>query len=173
MNIELKKIKHSERLSRETFAFTAELHVDGKKIADVENNGSGGCNNIYPCIDGGYAFIEKLEEFCKTLPSVPSEYEEIGDLSMSLDFKISILVGEYLEAKDAAKFAKNLLKDMNKGILLKIPNGYEIATWKGHTIESLLKIEKGRSVIKAKISELKSQGEIILNTNIPQELFAE
>jgi len=47
VKLELKAIKYSESLSRETYAFTAKLYVNGKKYADVENNGGGGPNLIH------------------------------------------------------------------------------------------------------------------------------
>lgn len=47
MKIELKAIKYSASLSQETYAFTAKMYVDGKKYADVSNNGGGGPNLIH------------------------------------------------------------------------------------------------------------------------------
>jgi len=177
MKIELKKIKHYPKLSEETEAFTAELYVDDKKVADVRNDGRGGCNFCYSYDKNSRSIIKQAEEFCKTLPPVTSDYEDVGDLPMDLDFKISLLLGEYLEEKERKKheqkLAKDILRDMKKGIVYKTENGHRISSWKGHTIESLLKREDGRNVIKKTLSEFKSQGHQILNTNIPKELFAE
>ena len=47
-DFELRKIKSFEAMSEETEAFTAELWVDGKHLADVKNDGHGGCNDIRP-----------------------------------------------------------------------------------------------------------------------------
>ena len=45
--MELRKVKHFNELSQETMAFSAQLWVDGKHIADISNNGEGRSNNIY------------------------------------------------------------------------------------------------------------------------------
>lgn len=47
MKTELKKVKFYDELSEETPCFTAELHVDGKKVATVRNDGRGGCASVY------------------------------------------------------------------------------------------------------------------------------
>lgn len=44
MKLELKKIKYSPSLSKETNAFTAELWVDDMPTADCLNSGQGGGN---------------------------------------------------------------------------------------------------------------------------------
>lgn len=46
--IELKGIDIHLKLSDETPAYTAKLIVDGKYIADLENQGHGGCDMIHP-----------------------------------------------------------------------------------------------------------------------------
>ena len=47
MNFELRKVKFFDEMSEETSCFKAEIWENGKKIADVENTGKGGCNDIY------------------------------------------------------------------------------------------------------------------------------
>lgn len=47
MKLELKKVKFYDELSEETLCYTAELHVDGKKVATVKNDGRGGCSSVY------------------------------------------------------------------------------------------------------------------------------
>lgn len=48
---------------------------------------------------------------------------------------------------------------------------YYTCTWKGYDIEKLLSIPHGRITITNKIKELTKNGETILNTNIPKELY--
>lgn len=48
MNIEIKNVKHSEFASQETHCFQATIYLDGKRFAQVENDGHGGCDNVYP-----------------------------------------------------------------------------------------------------------------------------
>lgn len=88
MLIELKKFKSYPRLSEETTAFNAELWIDGKKAADVENDGKGGCNRE------GFTdrdLQKKFHDHCKSLPPDKSEY---GDLAMDSDLFISLLVAK-------------------------------------------------------------------------------
>lgn len=71
--MELRKIKHFNELSQETMAFSAQLWVDGKHIADVSNNGEGDPNNIYPA--KGYTWddirqYDNLDTECKIFEMV-------------------------------------------------------------------------------------------------------
>lgn len=47
MNYTLKKVKFFDEMSEETPCFKAEIWENGKHIADVKNDGQGGCNDIY------------------------------------------------------------------------------------------------------------------------------
>lgn len=44
LGIELKKVKVYPAMSEETVAFSCEVYKDGKLLADVSNDGKGGCN---------------------------------------------------------------------------------------------------------------------------------
>src|SRR5690606_40643731 len=46
IQIELKSIKVNQRLSEETFNYSAKLYADGKHIADIGNDGHGGADRI-------------------------------------------------------------------------------------------------------------------------------
>lgn len=46
--VELKSIKHNVRLSEETYSYSANLYINGKKSFAVSNEGRGGCDNAYP-----------------------------------------------------------------------------------------------------------------------------
>jgi hypothetical protein len=63
MKIELRKVAHSARLSRETAAFSADLYIDGVKRATVENDGHGGPNMVHPWQVG-----KEIDDYAKTLP---------------------------------------------------------------------------------------------------------
>lgn len=45
MKLELKAISYNAGLSEETHAYSANLYLDGKKVAVVSNHGHGGCDN--------------------------------------------------------------------------------------------------------------------------------
>ncbi len=46
--VELKSIKHNVGLSEETYSYSANLYINGKKSFAVSNEGCGGCDNVYP-----------------------------------------------------------------------------------------------------------------------------
>jgi|AntDeeMetagen192_2_1112575.scaffolds.fasta_scaffold07643_2 hypothetical protein len=48
MKIELKAVKHHTSLSEETHAFSASLHIEGKRVATASNRGDGGPADIRP-----------------------------------------------------------------------------------------------------------------------------
>jgi hypothetical protein len=168
MNIELKKIYFSERLSEETNAFTAELYVDGKKLCYVKNDGQGGPTDYHVCDSKNSNKLKEVEAYCKSLPKL-----DLGSfkLDMNLEHKIDTLFEQWLKEKDSAKFNKKLEKDCLKGICVKSDNGYSMLQWKGFTIEQVLKHPQGKSMIKTQLDKLKGEGKVVLNKNIPQELF--
>jgi hypothetical protein len=47
MKLELKNLKIHKDMSEETLCFSATLYVDGKKAANVQNNGHGGCHRYH------------------------------------------------------------------------------------------------------------------------------
>ena len=48
MKFELKAIKFYESMSEETNCFQGKLYINGKYVADVKNDGRGGCTDIRP-----------------------------------------------------------------------------------------------------------------------------
>ena len=66
MNLQLKNVHFSERLSQETNAFAADVFFNGKKVGYAENSGHGGCTNVG-------AYPEKRDEF-KKLVIMPRVY---------------------------------------------------------------------------------------------------
>lgn len=47
MKLELRKYKYHEKLSEETPCFSADVYADGKKFAEVSNDGHGGANRWF------------------------------------------------------------------------------------------------------------------------------
>jgi hypothetical protein len=67
MKVELKAIKHCKELSRETLAFVGKLYINGKHIADAENDGHGACTNLQVKWSGkkddkGYPIYSKKDQ---------------------------------------------------------------------------------------------------------------
>jgi hypothetical protein len=48
LKIELRKVSLNKRLSEETFAYAAQIWVDGRHFCDVQNHGQGGMDMHYP-----------------------------------------------------------------------------------------------------------------------------
>ena len=91
--IELKNIKHYENMSEETFCFNANLYVDGTKVGEVCNRGTGGCHE--------YGFhhetVNELNLWCKqNLPKCSIEDKEY---ETDLEQHISNLVADFLDTK--------------------------------------------------------------------------
>ena len=104
--IELKNIKHSEFASQETNCYQATIYVDGVKFATVENDGHGGCDNVYVLGGHGHHAIQELEARIKaTMPRIKSEYFPEG-LEPNLEIICGDLVEEFLKKKQF----RNLLK---------------------------------------------------------------
>lgn len=101
MKIELRGLVTHARASEETNAFDATLYVDGVKVGVVGNSGKGEGN--YPRVNDP-AVLEKMEAYCKSLPPLKSQY---GDLEMSLDLYIGLMVEKALVRKRVQRLMKD------------------------------------------------------------------
>lgn len=45
--VELKKVQFSERMSEETYCFSADIYFNGKNIGYCENRGHGGSTDVH------------------------------------------------------------------------------------------------------------------------------
>jgi len=153
MKIQLKKIYFSEQMSEETNAFTADLWINGKKIAYVKNDGHGGCTNYNTYDPSLRPILKEAENYCESLPSV--KYNN-HDLPMNLEFKLDLLLEDWLNLKDYKKAIVYTAKD----------GSTREVTWKGNSITKLLKMDSGVTVLKIAIKRIKSQGGVIKNTNL-------
>ena len=116
-SIQLKNVKIAWHMSEGTTAFTASLYIDGKKAADVKNEGRGGDNHP--------RFMDRelqkeFYEFCTTLP-YPGE-----SFNMTYDSFIGNLLSEWIENDDWKKACR-------KGLVfrLKSDNEDQYRTTKG------------------------------------------
>lgn len=106
--IELKKVKVFEPMSQETYCFTAEVWIDGKKRATVSNEGFGGPNLMSP-----YEVEKELDEYGKTLPPIvdneirdPKDPSKMFSMSQDAETLIGDLITDYLLSKDLKKALK-------------------------------------------------------------------
>jgi hypothetical protein len=125
-SITLKNVKVAHHMSEETTAFTATLHINGKKAAYVKNEGRGGDN--YPRFLNRELETE-FHEFCATLPVVKDEWHienNIEPSPMDYDSFIGDLLTEWMENDDWKKACRKglvfLLKDGPPGAY-RITNG--------------------------------------------------
>jgi len=124
--------------------FDADICVDGKAVLHVYDSAHGGCFEYSP-IGTDYKQARnveaELEEKLKTFPE--HETEMGGGRTYSsrdtLDCVIGALVSE-------AGFQKQLNRDAKKGILIEVPNGYSIISFKAGTITAMLKKYKQEAV---------------------------
>ena len=116
-NAELKKLKIYVGMSRETTAFNAELWIDGKLAAHVENDG-GGRSNLIRWVDmmhGMSAFQDAFNAWTKAMPPVPCEDDwaierGFGPMEMDAEFWISLEVERVGSEQDwKRKCARNTL----------------------------------------------------------------
>ena len=108
-SIQLKNVKIAWHMSEGTTAFTASLYIDGKKAADVKNEGRGGDNHP--------RFMDRelekeFKEFCLTIPYPGESY------SMTYDSFIGILLDEWIENDDWKKACR-------KGLVFRVKSDNE------------------------------------------------
>ncbi|MBO9676373.1 MAG: hypothetical protein J7577_23225 [Sphingobacteriaceae bacterium] len=176
MKIELKNIHHSEKLSEETNAFSANLYIEGKMVGTASNNGHGGSTGYRANDVKGQKLIADAEIYCKGLP--PIKFNSGGEdhfLDMDLEGYIDELVDKYLQDKYYKQFQKKIKSDMEKGIVVGIPDKSYVL-WKFNMpLEKIIAHPKGPDLLKkALIKDIIStliNGNKILNTNIPLSIF--
>jgi hypothetical protein len=107
MKIELKNIRHNERLSRGTFCFSADLIIDGKKAGDVSNSGDGGCSRYEP-----RSLEQLLDAHAQTLPP-----KMISGLSLQPngDQVVFDLVADWLMEKDLKRLMRTRIVYLRAG----------------------------------------------------------
>ena len=94
MNAELRKVKVYDGLSRETTAFNAELWIDGKLAAHVENDGGGGSHMIR-YVDrnhGKSAYEAAFNAWTEAMPPTPAD-DDFGPMAMDAE----LWIGEEVE----------------------------------------------------------------------------
>lgn len=110
MDIVVKNISINHRNSEETYCYSADVYVGGKKAFSARNHGHGGCDMIhaYP----GYAgpSVDEVDAWLKANRPVDNTY------GMAIEHSLEIEIGEQLskhvrakeEASTRRKFAKML-----------------------------------------------------------------
>lgn len=166
MKFELKAIKFIEEMSDETNCFYGKLYINKKFVADVRNDGRGGCTEIVPVDKLSGMIIQNANEYLATQPKKKCE-EFNFEYIRNVESEVDDLFADWLKVKEDKKFEKK----MEKGILYGTKYHYQMIYWTNTTLVAMLKNEIGRARVKKILQDLTEKGETILNTNIPQELY--
>ena len=114
MNAELRKLKTFQELSRETDAFSAELWIDGKIAAYVENDGGGGSHMIR-YVDrshGKSAYETAFNAWTKAMPPTPAD-DDFGPLEMDAELWIG-------EEMDRIAWEQQLKRRCSRNTLIRL-----------------------------------------------------
>lgn len=174
MNIELKSFKHYERLSDETYCFTANIYVNGIKCGTAENRGIGGETDYSSDRRiGSDELIKQAEQFCLGLPS---ETMVIHDRTITLDMNlmnyIDNLVDGLVKAKYKEKDAQKLRKEMQSGIIIGNDEKYAKIGFKIPLKEVMAKHpDYFQKTLKEMLIKYGKDGSRLLNTNIPKHFL--
>jgi hypothetical protein len=100
-SVELKGVKIASNMSEETVAFTGSLYINGKKAADLKNDGNGGANFAW---FNDRELEKAFDAYCESLPAVPQTDDwaiekGLGPLAMNSDFWISLEIGKIDEER--------------------------------------------------------------------------
>lgn len=105
--IELKSIKLMKTLSEETPCYTAVLHVDGKKFADVSNRGHGGCDSVHGPSNDELKALDQL--VAATFPKLDMSDYGRADIDTSLETVCHELVWEWDALNSVTRLVKTKL----------------------------------------------------------------
>lgn len=136
MEFELKKVKCFPAMSEETEAFTAQLWENGKHVANIKNDGQGGCHRI-DCVK-------------------PFTYKDVAKYN-GIDMECTI-TERVIEMDEARKY-------QSKGFFLK-KDGKTYNKKFPMSITKLKKHPQYPSWLLNQRNNLEAQGYQILNTNL-------
>ena len=117
MKLELKNIKHSEFASEETHCYQATLYVDGKKMAEVRNDGQGGSDFQWALKPFTEKDLDKVRAWCiKNLPKWKFENNVKFEMcDTDLEMWCGEEVNKFLVSRDLKrKLNKKIIYEQNK-----------------------------------------------------------
>jgi len=153
--ITLKNVKFSEHLSEETNAFTADVYFNGKKIGYAKNSGHGGETSVMSYGSNVRDQFKEMETFTKTLPPIVYGTDSYPN---NLESEVDQQFEAWLSLRD-------LKKHFNKGIVYENGNGHTIISYP-LSINQMKQRDGGVITLKKTIARLKSEGKVIVNTNL-------
>lgn len=102
LNVELKNVQYSSRLSEESAAFAATVYIDGKLVGEVSNRGCGGDNEYHP-----WEIQERLNQIAKA--SLPVETYSGIEIEPNADILCGKLLDEHLLMQELRKALRTRL----------------------------------------------------------------
>ena len=159
MNIELRNVRLVHGHNDST-PYVGKLYIDGKHIANCENDGWGGPDNIQPISKEARIILNRAEEYAKTLPSVES-------FGMTLEMNLELLIGELLEDFLKKKNDAKLIKKTLKKIILMAPNKQSYIEF-GWKVDIATMKEKWPKQLADQLAKLKKDypEHTLVNTNL-------
>jgi hypothetical protein len=166
MKIDLKAIKFYESMSEETNCFQGKLYINGKYVADVKNDGQGGCTDIYPINKLTRQITDEAEKYLSHQPKKKCDTYDF-EYIRTLESEVDDLFADWLKVKEDNKF----IKQMDKGIMYGTKYHYQMTYWKNMSITAMLNNPIGKARLIQVVKDLKAKGETILNTNLPPDIM--
>jgi hypothetical protein len=115
LNLELRSIQFNELMSEETNNYAAKLYLDGKHIANVGNDGHGGCDRQYPVKPFTDFDLRALNALiCSTYPTTELG-EGLGSVPTDLEMVCNDLLTNWITIKQARAWCR-------KAVLFLAPN---------------------------------------------------
>lgn len=123
-NLTLKAIKYMASLSEETHCYTADLYLDGVRIAQVGNHGHGGCDFQHAV--GGFDLAALDREIKETYPSQPNTFDALLIMHQDIESICNELVSDFLIVRDIKRsFKKKVVLVRAEGGIIDV--GYKVA----------------------------------------------
>ena len=169
MKIEVKNIKFYEKLSEETNCFTADVFINGTKVAYAKNDGQGGSTFYHPYDIKYRQLLEEAEAYAKTLPEKSTIL--LGatfTYKQTLESLIDDACTDKILEQSKKKFEAKKVRDMQYGILVSTSTSeaYSILRFKG-TKTPLSKLSQAsRENLLTSVKNQLKPGEKIINTNL-------
>lgn len=98
MKLSLRKVKYYAELSEETQCYTAELYLDGKKVATVKNDGHGESTDVYYTEGWQSELAQKLERYVQNNPVIYKLNEHVCELR-GVEVVVDEMFDKWMEKK--------------------------------------------------------------------------
>lgn len=116
MKIELRRVHHSEQLSQETTAYTADIWIDGELAFHARNEGTGGADFFHKM---GRWNVEEVDAWLKA--NRPPRILGDATLDHDLEIEVSDLLLHAVESRRLKRLLRTNLITIEKDRIFKYP----------------------------------------------------